>query len=390
MHNLYSGTAKRILNFWKSLLDPSTNKPLLTTQDFEVMGEQMKNIILPSGYDLPRGKVSSGCVNLTSDEWRTQLSPIKALDILKGFGRCPRVPSPVLRTKIEDFGPIYAFWLFGFERLNGLLKSIDTNSKDGFEVTFMSKYIERYYAADGFRSLYVRLSSRPSFIAILMKLIPSLATIESTSNEQEEPAFDVAAFDRFAQPNSDTTDLGCLGWEPLPPAFASLKMSEYIRLSSNHYDCLLDYYNGVYKDLCAEGAYQDNNKTMVVNLSSDIRGAYIQAYFDTDPETGGLFERPTLRPGLVQYYFTHMLRLPAADDSEVDFQHFFAFVRWYKRAAYDVPSFQPHGMRVWDNSFTPLNWTCILPVHQIYSPIGVFRWLDDNIVIIPLPRKLKG
>ncbi|KAL1925866.1 hypothetical protein VTP01DRAFT_7277 [Rhizomucor pusillus] len=57
MHILYSGKAKRILNLWKSPVDPSTNKPLLTTRDFEVMGEQMKNIILASGYDLPRAKV---------------------------------------------------------------------------------------------------------------------------------------------------------------------------------------------------------------------------------------------------------------------------------------------------------------------------------------------
>lgn len=35
-----------------------------------------------------------------------------------------------------NFGPIYAFWLFGFERYNGLLGNIDTNKKGSFEVTF--------------------------------------------------------------------------------------------------------------------------------------------------------------------------------------------------------------------------------------------------------------
>ncbi|KAL1925865.1 hypothetical protein VTP01DRAFT_7276 [Rhizomucor pusillus] len=98
-----------------------------------------------------------------------------------------------------------------------------------------------------------------------------------------------------------TTNLGCLGWEPLPSAFFSLKMFEYIRLSSNHYDRLLDYYNCVYKDPCAEGAYQNSYKAMVVNLvrktwtidilgqiyrcqdsPRNIRGVYIRAYLDAD------------------------------------------------------------------------------------------------------------
>lgn len=71
MHSLYSGTAKRALNLWRPLVDPYTKKPLLAPQDFERMAEQMQGMILPQDYDLPRGKVASGCLNLTSDEWRT-------------------------------------------------------------------------------------------------------------------------------------------------------------------------------------------------------------------------------------------------------------------------------------------------------------------------------
>lgn len=70
MHNLYSGTAKRAFNLWKQLVDPSTNRRLLSVQDFEEMADQMANTILPSGYDIPPGKIASAGVNLTSDEWR--------------------------------------------------------------------------------------------------------------------------------------------------------------------------------------------------------------------------------------------------------------------------------------------------------------------------------
>jgi hypothetical protein len=43
---------------------------------------------------------------------------------------------------IRDFGPVYGFWTFLFERLNKLLKSYDTNNHaDGeLEVTFFREF----------------------------------------------------------------------------------------------------------------------------------------------------------------------------------------------------------------------------------------------------------
>lgn len=35
-----------------------------------------------------------------------------------------------LKDCVLDFGPVYAFWLFGFERLNGILESYNTNCRD--------------------------------------------------------------------------------------------------------------------------------------------------------------------------------------------------------------------------------------------------------------------
>ena len=35
-----------------------------------------------------------------------------------------------LTACIRDFGPVYSFWCFSFERLNGLLGSYHTNNRD--------------------------------------------------------------------------------------------------------------------------------------------------------------------------------------------------------------------------------------------------------------------
>ncbi|OAD68357.1 hypothetical protein PHYBLDRAFT_173355 [Phycomyces blakesleeanus NRRL 1555(-)] len=44
-----------------------------------------------------------------------------------GFLTCNMHLHLYLRETINDFGPVYGYWLFGFERYNGLLKKIDTN-----------------------------------------------------------------------------------------------------------------------------------------------------------------------------------------------------------------------------------------------------------------------
>ncbi|KAL1929828.1 hypothetical protein VTP01DRAFT_982 [Rhizomucor pusillus] len=207
-----------------------------------------------------------------------------------------------------------------FERFNGLLKNIDTNDKDGLEITFMDKFLENYHAAGTFRQVYRQLQSHPSFMNVLSTLIPSLKTISTMcENNQQSSPFDVFTFSRLAEPNSDGLCMTCTGWEPLPTAYASLKMSNHVQLSREHYDRLVEYYDGFYDVLCRQGAYVDDGRRMVINLvrnvwsielldqiyrsqecPRNIRGAYIQAYLDVDPSTGEQIDRAVLRPGLVQ------------------------------------------------------------------------------------------
>ena len=42
--------------------------------------------------------------------------------------------------QILDYGPPHTFWLFGFERMNGLLGAVPTNGK-GIKAQFMRKFI---------------------------------------------------------------------------------------------------------------------------------------------------------------------------------------------------------------------------------------------------------
>ena len=48
-----------------------------------------------------------------------------------------------LSDQIRDYGPVYGFWSFTFERLNGVLKNYNTNNHSGgeIEVSFFRSYL---------------------------------------------------------------------------------------------------------------------------------------------------------------------------------------------------------------------------------------------------------
>ncbi|KAL1936830.1 hypothetical protein VTP01DRAFT_964 [Rhizomucor pusillus] len=294
MHSLYSGTAKRAMNLWRVLIDSEESTGL------------------PKNGGADARDDSSAKLRFAKEVSRDRM--FKAdLGRLAHLGPCC-IATIAEGETIQDFGPVYAFWIFSFGRFNGLVKNIDTNNKDGLEITFTNKLLENYHVADTFRQVYRQLQLRSSFMNVLTTLIPSLKTISTI----------------LAEPNSDGLCMTCTGWEALPAAYASLKMSNHVQPSREHYDCFVEYYDGFYDDLCRQDAYVDDGRTMVINLEypRNIRGAYIQAYLDVDPSTGEQIDRVILRPGLVQYYCAHMLRLPRADGEGVEeYQHFFAFVR---------------------------------------------------------------
>lgn len=46
-----------------------------------------------------------------------------------------------LKECIEDYGPVYSFWLFAFERLNGILGSYHTNNRN-ISVQIMHNFLD--------------------------------------------------------------------------------------------------------------------------------------------------------------------------------------------------------------------------------------------------------
>lgn len=180
MHNLLLGTAHHVVSVWKQL-------GLL---DLTEIQSRVDSFVTPSDVGRIPLKIASGFSQFTADQWRNwvllySLRSVKGMIPLQHYDcwllfvkatyllcRKSLTIQQVdqadqllmefcltferlygkehlninlhlhghLKECLLDFGPVYAFWLFGFERLNGILESYSTNSRD-IPVQIMRRFL---------------------------------------------------------------------------------------------------------------------------------------------------------------------------------------------------------------------------------------------------------
>ncbi|OAD74560.1 hypothetical protein PHYBLDRAFT_144995 [Phycomyces blakesleeanus NRRL 1555(-)] len=135
---------------------------------------------------------------------------------------CNMHPHLHLHETIRDFGPMYGYWLFGFERYNGLLKHIKTNGKDSFEATYMRSFVQNTFKGDYANSV-LKSSSYVPFFNILSKLSPKFTPTTTVITLSSHP-FRLQSF-LLALSNSH---LPPKGNEPLPPSTFPLQLKKII------------------------------------------------------------------------------------------------------------------------------------------------------------------
>ena len=173
MHNLLLGSAKHMLNVWKEM-------KLLTDDHFEAIQTKVDSFFTPEDVGRIPTKISSGCSGFKAEQWRnwTLLFSLYSLKDILPYSHyncwqlfvkaCHLLCRRTITSKeisdadmllneycltfenlygkehcninlhlhghlhecLKDYGPVYAFWLFAFERLNGILGSFHTNCHD--------------------------------------------------------------------------------------------------------------------------------------------------------------------------------------------------------------------------------------------------------------------
>ena len=173
MHNLLLGTAKHMLTLWKSC-------DIINDSQFQNIQDKVDAFVTPSDVGRIPGKIASGFSSFTAEQWRNwtliySLASLKDIlphrhydcwllfvkstsllcrrsitlqeldkadmllmefcemfEQLYGKEKCTinMHLHGHLKECMLDFGPVYSFWLFSFERMNGILGAYHTNSRD--------------------------------------------------------------------------------------------------------------------------------------------------------------------------------------------------------------------------------------------------------------------
>ena len=183
MHNLLLGSAKHVMNVWLKL-------GLISDKQFDDVQDTVNSFCLPNDVGRIPYKISSGFSSFKADQWRSWVvifSSVALKDILPPehyavwshfiqacYKLCTRSISKEeldkadkllldfcigfeslyggenttmnmhlhchLKESVFLYGPVYAYWLFSFERFNGILGSIPTNNRS-IEVQLMKRFV---------------------------------------------------------------------------------------------------------------------------------------------------------------------------------------------------------------------------------------------------------
>lgn len=233
-------TGQHITNWMASFVNAARilSKPVLTTDEAK-------------GAHFLLMKFCQGCVRLYSK------SSITLNMHLHGH----------LLERVLDFGPCYGYWLFSFEQFNSVIKNIETNQNDCFELTFMKHFMDDMfgsdYAIDTIRDQHPGNEFAPSIAEMLATSRPRQGIIRSV-----DIAFDYFAFLDISNMDKTCDSTGrphATGSEPLPPCSYPLKTGKLVYMDPDHFKHLVSYYQSTYQGNFTYFGASDDHQGVIVN-----------------------------------------------------------------------------------------------------------------------------
>ncbi|GET53790.1 hypothetical protein GLOIN_2v1775288 [Rhizophagus irregularis DAOM 181602=DAOM 197198] len=242
-----------------------------------------------------------------------------------------------------DYGPLYTFWCFSFERMNGMLGSFP-NSRRKIEPEIMR------------RLMFDNQISNIINSGVKSKGLDLISNRPSVGSLSEADQFSADEMRRFWLTSrniheSTTTGKEAFPGEMLRPVFNDIVMS------SDMLDLIVEYYMASYKTMefrkpFGEGAEDSIIVQIKMNqfgrcrISSEIFGSLISSRHVKSSFILAKFMTKSgdidCYPGQVQYFFTHAVNLPdGVRDDEIC------------------------NVELWGTEFYPESRDCIIPVHHI-------------------------
>lgn len=280
--------------------------------------------------------------------------------IEQNYGRDKITPNLHLSIHLNecsyDYGPLYAFWCFSFEKMNGILGSTP-NSHRKIEPEIMRRLMN-----DG--KINNIISS-----GIDMKGLELLDNRPSVGSLSATDPFDSEELKKFWIHSKNIQDSVITGSEAFPGGMLK-PCSEDFLLSPEMLNLMVDYYNATYELLEFRKPFGEGSEESTIirvkikygrcRIGSEIFGSTFSK-FVTQDNTVDCY------PGNVQFFFTHEVNL---NGNLV--KHHLAYIRWYKhttrnnRYHFSIDDAeQTCNTELWDTEFYPTSRDCIIPVHHI-------------------------
>ncbi|POG69648.1 hypothetical protein GLOIN_2v1776801 [Rhizophagus irregularis DAOM 181602=DAOM 197198] len=305
---------------------------------------------------IDRGKISKNDLKIMEK----RAEAIKLPADMEHYGENLITPNIHLSLHIAecccDYGPIYSFWCYSFERMNGILGSYP-NSKRYIEPELLRIIVQN-----------CRINDLISIQSGKKKLVNGHKLIEPRQTTGSLAAYDDLRSKKLVQLKRifcSKLEDKITGSEIYPGNLLS-PIKNRVDLPDNLYEQLITYYNEVYGEkMDVEfGSMSNLISRGLQNDSSALaprykKNSYILAKFTQDNESIELY------PGMVQFYFKHVLRLPTIGERT----HKLAYVKWYLPV---LANFEDDDRSVniefWKlNEFYEMSCDSIIPIHNIYS-----------------------
>lgn len=421
MHNLFLGTAKRVFSVW-------IQREILSKSDLAKIQERIEKISATSDLGRLPGNITSNYGGFTAAQWKNfvllysmyalegilpnqhlhcwqsfvlacrhlckpcitetdlLIADRKLLDFVKSFerlyGKAAITPNMHLHLHlkecVENYGSIYGFWLFSFERYNGILGSYHTNNK-AIEIQVMRKFVTsgiisnmQHHLPEQYKELFMEQCS---------KLLEGISSLET----QDPPHLMMAASGPLT------------GKETVWTNFSAVCLPSSYKLGSLDIDSMLAL-RSVYKKLYSqvnESAFclaTMFKKYPSLTISGDKYGSSLNSRLNSYGrvmaswcgETGDI-DLGIVRPGIVLYYIAHSVEIGKNQRT-----HLFAVVNWLKPSAEDFGYKNP--LSVWcANDHEKGGPAVFIPVQRIYSRFICAEELYSGkhyLIISPVSRKI--
>ena len=431
MHNLFTGTAKHLMkNIW---LD--SDNPMLKKNDLSNIQEKLDKIKAPSDVGRMPKKILNSYGGFTADQWKTfttlfsiyafydilpqadfelwrqfvlacsficspVISEARALlahtyilNFCKGleqlYGKHRVTPNMHLHTHlvdyILDYGPVYSFWLFSFERYNGIKGDYGTNQRS-VEIQLMRKFTSNQFVKD----LPLPTEFQEQFKPVMERLVSrqSGSLQEYCSNEENTSR------------NVIMSSMLCIGPVHRGQSW-SAEDSLFVCHGPHYRDCLgveslphlKECYRNIFDDVDESSITGHFNRYALCSFSGERygsslsrgdRSSYILARWCA---LGGKIDTSghDLRPGVIEFFMEQIIRVNGQSVRCI-----LAVVQWFQ----SHPSRYLLGapVEVWCKDLFELEGgATFVPVKRLHGrfvPIFDVIQRENVMVVCPLARKL--